>query len=69
MESFELNWNNTEESEDENGAHTITWASNPDHEEVSKLYFARCKELSDAAEKRLCTTMALLGKYFYQLWD
>lgn len=69
MESFELNWNNTKESEDENGACTITWASNPDHDEISKLYFARDKELNEAAEKRLYTTMALLGKYFFALWS
>lgn len=69
MESFDIDWAGTKETEDENGVHTITWAHNPNYDEISKLYFARYKELSDAAYKRLRTTMALLSKYFYQLWN
>lgn len=67
--SFKFDWDTTNESKDENGLYTVTWAEQPNHEEISKLYFARYKELSDAAATRLRITMELLGKYFYQLWD
>ena len=69
IESIKLNWNDTKESEDENGARTITWACNPNHEEISKLYFARYKELGDAAQQRLEDTLKFLSQYFYDLWD
>ena len=64
IESFD-----TKESEDENGARTITWAGNPNHEEISKLYFKRYKELGDAAQQRLEDTLRFLSKYFFHLWD
>lgn len=66
IESLKLNWNDTKESEDKNGACTI---SNPNHEEISKLYFARSKELGDAAQQRLEDTLEKLSQYFFHLWD
>ena len=47
----------------------LTWSQSPDHEKIAKLYFARERELEEAAAARLRTTFALLGKYFYQLWS
>ena len=69
IESFDFDWDATNKSKDENGFYTITWAEQPNHEEISKLYFARDKELSDAAQQRLEDTLGNLSRYFFDLWD
>lgn len=67
--SFDIDWGATKKSTDERGFCTLTWAEQPNYDEISKLYFARDKELAVAAQQRLEDTLTALGQHFFQLWD
>ena len=57
----------TEET-DNNGTVTVTWAANPDYNEVRQLYFERAKELNNERQRILEDAFSELAKHFFTLW-
>lgn len=51
----------------ENGC--LIWETHVHHDEISKLYFDRVKELSKARQELLEDCCARLGKNLYSIWD
>jgi len=56
------------EKTDSNGTVTVTWAANPDYDDIRKLYFDRTKELNDERQRILEDAFHELAKHFFTLW-
>ena len=72
----EKNWYSQNEYEEDfhrscplNYNKNFTWATEPNYKEISKLYFARSRELGEERKKLLAETFTELGKNLNFLWD
>lgn len=69
INSFDIDWDKTKASKDEEGIYTIMWNEQPNHEEISQLYFAREKEIVKESQETLKEVFSQIAENFYTLWD